>query len=134
MLLFFMFPHYGVGRHTDSVLSFSVHLIMIVTVTDLLCENCWLDFHQTLLECSVTGPVVQFVRISCVCILFAELQILSLTGDYVLCSRARHFFLCFVLLQPRKGLCMTVKLLTGMLSINSNKTSLDVVKFSIFTH
>ena len=114
----FMFPRYGVGRHADSVLSVSVQLIMSVTATDLLCKNCWLDFHQTLQECSVTSPVVQFVRIFCVRILFAELQILSLTADNVLCSRARHFFISFVLVQPRKGPCITLKLLRGTLSIN----------------
>ena len=36
-----------------------------------------------------------------------------LTGDIVVCSWARHFILCLVLVQPRKCPNMTEKLLTG---------------------
>ena len=47
----------------------------------------------------------------------------SLTGGTALCSRARHFIICLVLVQPRKTPSnITEKLLTGTYRIKSNKT------------
>ena len=50
------------------------------------------------------------------------LQKTRLTGGTVLCPWARHFSLCFVLVQPReKCLDITEKLLIGMKRVNRNK-------------